>query len=43
MRLRNRGEPKGFSRIATPFMAPAMKRETTKDLQRLKSILESGR
>jgi hypothetical protein len=42
MRLRNRGEPAGFSRIAAPFMATAMRRATTKDLRRLKSILEAG-
>ena len=41
MRLRNRGEPAGFSRIAAPLMAGAMRRANTKDLRRLKSILES--
>jgi uncharacterized membrane protein len=41
MRLRNRGEPAGFSRIAAPFMAAAIQRATTKDLRRLKSILEA--
>ncbi len=41
MRLRNRGEPAGFSRIATPIMSPAINRATTKDLRRLKSILEA--
>ena len=41
MRLRNRGEPAGFSRIATPLMSPAIKRATAKDLRRLKSILEA--
>jgi uncharacterized membrane protein len=41
MRLRNRGEPAGFSRIAAPIMAPAIKRATEKDLRRLKSILEA--
>jgi hypothetical protein len=40
MRLRNRGEPTGFSRIATPMMSHAIKRATTKDLQRLTRILE---
>ena len=43
MRLRNRGEPAGFSRIAAPIMAPAIKRATEKDLRRLKSILEGQR
>jgi uncharacterized membrane protein len=42
MTLRNRGEPSGFSRAAGPFMARAMHRANTKDLQRLKAILESG-
>ena len=41
MRLRNRGQPAGFSVVAVPLMSPAIKRATTKDLQRLKSILEA--
>lgn len=40
MTLRNRGEPTGFSRLVSPFMAAAMRRANTKDLHRLKSILE---
>lgn len=42
MTLRNRGEPSGFSRAAGPMMARAMRRANSKDLQRLKAILESG-
>ena len=41
MRLRNRGEPAGFSRVTAPIMALAMRRATEKDLRRLKSILEA--
>lgn len=41
MTLRNRGEPVGFSRLLAPFMAPAMSRANTKDLARLKALLES--
>jgi uncharacterized membrane protein len=42
MTLRNRGEPAGFSRLVAPLMARAMRRATTKDLARLKSLLETG-
>lgn len=41
MRLRNRGEPSGFSRIAAPALAAAMRRANRRDLARLKSILEA--
>jgi hypothetical protein len=41
MILRNRGEPTGFSKIAAPVMAKAMRRANRKDLQRIKKILES--
>lgn len=42
MTLRNRGEPSGFARVGAPVMAAAMRRSTSKDLARLKSLLESG-
>jgi len=42
MRLRNRGEPAGFSSLLAPVMGPAVRRANRKDLERLKAILESG-
>lgn len=42
MTLRNRGGPSGFSRLAAPFMASAVRRANRKDLARLQEILEKG-
>jgi hypothetical protein len=41
MTLRNRGEPAGFQRIAAGVIARAMRRANTKDLARLKQVLEA--
>jgi uncharacterized protein YndB with AHSA1/START domain len=41
MTLRNRGVPSGFSRMAAPMLASAMRRANRADLARIKEILES--
>lgn len=41
MTVHNRGEPTGFPGLAAPILATAVRRATTKDLERLKTILES--
>jgi uncharacterized membrane protein len=41
MSLRNRGEPSGFLSVAAPMMAAAMRRANSRDLARLKKLLES--
>ena len=43
MRLRNRGEPAGFSKLLAPFLRVAMRRANRKDLASLKRQLESER
>jgi uncharacterized membrane protein len=43
MVLRNRGMPRGFSRLVRPVMAVAVRAANRKDLARLKSILEAER
>ena len=42
MTLRNRGEPSGFAGVAAPVLAAAMRRANSKDLARLKALLETG-
>jgi uncharacterized protein YndB with AHSA1/START domain len=41
MTLRNRGEPAGFSSVAAPVMARAMRRANRADLAKLRSLLET--
>ena len=41
MTLRNRGEPTGWSSVAAPVMAVGVRRANTKDLARLRSLLET--
>ncbi|HJR68318.1 MAG TPA: SRPBCC family protein [Gemmatimonadaceae bacterium] len=40
MTLRNRGRPSGFSRLAAPVMAMAIRRANRKDMARLRTVLE---
>ena len=42
MTLRNRGTPSGFTGLAAPVMERAMRRATSKDLERLRTLLEGG-
>ena len=42
MTLRNRGEPAGFARVATPVLAATMRRANQKDLANLTRILEAA-
>jgi uncharacterized membrane protein len=43
MALRNRGRPAGFSAVAAPVMAAAVRRRNRGDLERLKAVLDSQR
>ncbi len=40
MTLRNRGNPSGFAQLTAPLVERAMRRAMTKDLARLKALLE---
>jgi hypothetical protein len=41
MTLRNRGEPAGFSRLAAPLIATAIRHANRKDLRKLRAILQT--
>lgn len=41
MTLRNCGQPSGFSKLFAPFMKSAMRKANTKDLKRIKYLLEA--
>jgi uncharacterized membrane protein len=43
MTLRNRGNPAGFSVLAAPFLARAVRRANRGDLRRLRELLERDR
>ena len=42
MTLRNRGYPRGFSKLVAPLMKSAMRKANMKDLKRLKKVMESN-
>ncbi len=42
MRLRNRGEPAGFSRLVAPFLSRAVRRANRQDLEQLAELLNAG-
>jgi uncharacterized protein YndB with AHSA1/START domain len=40
MTLRNRGDPRGFAKLAAPMLAAAVRRANRTDLARLRTVLE---
>jgi hypothetical protein len=42
MRLRNRGAPSGFSKVAAPMLTRAMRRANRTDLARLRNVLSTN-
>jgi uncharacterized protein YndB with AHSA1/START domain len=40
MRLRNRGAPSGFAKVASSLMASSMRKANRKDLDRLRAVVE---
>ena len=43
MRLRNRGAPSGFAKVAAPMLTRAMRRANRTDLARLRNVLSTNR
>jgi hypothetical protein len=43
MTLRNRGTPRGFSKLMAPMMRGAMRRANEADLRALKALFEGNR
>lgn len=41
MKLRNRGEPSGFSKLFSPFVKMMMRKANKKDLKKIKEIIET--